>query len=120
MGPANDLEELAHSDWKITLIAESKVNDCANNMLIQSDLTVAGGERTDAMQQYQVLPSGDDPVVKSIPIKKVVPTVTGCPVETVVYIDTIYGYEKELKDNEYISLNLDLASMTIDITITQD
>jgi hypothetical protein len=83
-----------------------------------SDLTVANEWRE--YQSYQVLSAGTTPDTWSIPGMKVVPTVPGCPFETVVKYETKHGYYEELKENDYIKLNLDAETMTVDLTVTQE
>jgi hypothetical protein len=82
-----------------------------------SDLTVANDVREE--QVYQVLPAGEATVAWTIPANKVVPTVKGCPFESIVMYETRDGW-KELKDNEYVTLNTDASTMTVDLKVSAE
>ena len=118
MGPATSVDDLAGSVWRLKLISQSKALDCSNSRILKSDLTVAG-EWRDYYQSYQVLPAGETPVPWVIPAMKVVPTVKGCPFETVVMYESREGW-KELKENDFVTLNLTPESMTVELIVNQE
>jgi hypothetical protein len=118
MGPATPVDELTHAIWRLKLISGNKSMTCADSKLYKSDLTVDGTWR-DYYLSYQVLPAGTAPEPWVIPAMKVVPTVKGCPFETIVKYETREGW-MELKQNDYVTLNLDPETMTVSMVVNQE
>jgi hypothetical protein len=118
-GPETDLDELAHSDWKLNLVSRDTSLDCASSTIVLNDLDVSG-EYRDYIVAFEVQASGTTPIEPMVvPLREVVTTVKGCPVETVIEYEDNDGYH-ELRDNDYITIDVDPEVMTVTMMVSAE